>query len=474
VRANELEEQEAHEDEGYEPDRFTEQETDLQQEDVFEFDTLEGLDELESEDEPEGEEWWENALEQDAAGLTAPQEQEIEIGEETLDPDWEFAEGWTGESTEGAEYPASLGETAGVKSPAHMAFAHILLESLNPATSAMAPGVVPATPSALTTPFFDASVAGITPDPTLQQALTNLINSKPAYKNAGRNIAISLVDLSGANKRSPKYAGFNDLMNFYGGSVNKIAGLMSVYQLLAEANELLKAKPTISDAASLESEFKTLWTQAGIAAQHHPRVSMILTVQPGSPATAAICPELAARLRRISHANQNGSTPIVLLKFPYIGSTMLAHGLFSPVNGGGLWTRSPYGPIVYLGQRLSLPHWSAKENPYPRTTPHNINAVSVAQFYTLAAQHRMIDEATSKAVLGHLQTGSCITVIDVTALEASGQVAAKCGIYNGWVHNTLHFKETATLREFVVVILTKNNTFRIMKNLFKDLVALIP
>jgi monoamine oxidase len=425
-------------------------------------------------EESEVEERWDSPFEQDAAGFTAPQEPETEPLEETLGPDQSFAEAWTGESTEGAENLAGIGETGSVTPPAHMAFDHILLESLDLTTSAMVPGVVPATPAALTTPFFDASVAGTIPDPTLQQALTSLINSKRAYKNAGKNIAVSLVDLSGANKRSPKYAGFNDLTNFYGGSVNKITGLLGVYQLLAEANEFLKTKPTIGDVVGLESKLKILWTQAGIAAQHHPRVTMILVVQPGSPATATIRPELVARLRRISRANQNGSTPIVLLKFPYIGSTMLAHGLYSPANGGGLWTRSSYGAIVYLGQNLSLADWPTKENPYPGTASHNINAVSVAQFYTLAAQHRMIDEDTSKAVLGHLQTGGCTTVIDATALYASGQVATKCGIYKGWVHNTLHFKETATLREFVVVILTKNHTFGIMKDLFKDLVALVP
>jgi hypothetical protein len=70
-------------------------------------------------------------------------------------------------------------------------------------------------------------------------------------------------------------------------------------------------------------------------------------------------------------------------------------------------------------------------------------------------------------------------LIDVTALFASGQVSTKCGIFPEgasaqWVHNAVHFKETATLREFVVVILTNNATFRIMKDLFNDLVALIP
>lgn len=365
----------------------------------------------------------------------------------------------------------------------HMAFMHILLETRpEPASLAIVPGVVPATPAALTTSFYDATIAGTTFDSEpdgLQQRLTNLINTKRAYKDVEKNLAVSLVDLSGANKFFPKYAGFNDLANFYGASVNKITGLLGVYQLLAEANELLRAQPTITDAAGLGNAFATSWTQAGIEARHHPLVAEILVVLPGNPPTATVHPDLVARLDRISHGNQNGSTPIVLLKFPFIGSTMLAHGLFSPVNKGGLWTRQAYGPISYRGQDLSLPNWSAKENPFPTTEVHNINAVSVAQYYTLAAQRRMIDDATSRAVLGHLQTGGCTTLIDVTALSASGEVATKCGIFPEgasaqWVHNTVHVKETATLREFVVVILTKNASFGVMHDLFNDLVALIP
>ena len=142
--------------------------------------------------------------------------------------------------------------SAGVATPlAHMAFQHILLEHLDTATSAFAlvPSVVPAVPAALTTPFYDAAVSGTKPDTAphgLQEKLTNLIDSTRKYKNVGRNLAVSLVDLSGANKFSPKYAGINDLTNFYGASVNKITGLLGVCQLLAEANELLKVQPTIS------------------------------------------------------------------------------------------------------------------------------------------------------------------------------------------------------------------------------------
>ena len=39
---------------------------------------------------------------------------------------------------------------------------------------------------------------------------------------------------------------------------------------------------------------------------------------------------------------------------------------------------------------------------------------------------------------------------------------------------TLHFKETTTLRELVVVIMTQNNSRGVIKSLFKDLIAMVP
>jgi hypothetical protein len=218
---------------------------------------------------------------------------------------------------------------------APMDFKHMLREHWIPTTTAMAPGPFPATPAELATPFYRADMAGVNPDASLQAALTALIKGKKAYKRAGKNLAVALVDLSG-NKFAPRYAGSNDLTNFYGASVNKITGLLGVYQLLAEANETLKAKPAIADAAGLERELTSVWAAAGIDATHHPMVAMILDVQPGSPPTATIHPVLRKRLDKISDGNENGSTPILLLRFPFIGSTMLAHGLFSPVNKGGL------------------------------------------------------------------------------------------------------------------------------------------
>jgi hypothetical protein len=359
----------------------------------------------------------------------------------------------------------------------HMAFKPILLESLDPATNAMIPGVVPATPDVLATPFFNAKTAGVTRDPTLQPLLTSLINNNPAYKNAGKNLAVALVDLSGANKFAPKHAGHNDLDNMYGASVPKITGVLGAYQLLAEANELLKLNPSIPGLAGLQMKMKAVWSSAGIAAKHHPRVAEILDFKAGSPPSASLHPNLLARFDKLSHGNQNGSTAIILLKFPYVGSTLHAHGLYSPVNRGGLWVRKAYGHITYRGKQFQDSLWPRNENPHPSHTVHNMNAVCIAQFYTLAAQRRMVDDVTSKAVLQHLRNDGCFVSIhdaDISSMQSNGELAMKCGDFGGFVHDTLHFKETATLREFVVVIMTRNNSFGIIKQLFKDLVALVP
>lgn len=383
--------------------------------------------------------------------------------------------------------PASTSATpaggAGTTTPApgttlpHMAFKPILLERLDPATNTMVPGVVPATPDALATPFFNAKTVGVARDPTLQPLLTGLINSKPAYKNAGTNLAVALVDLSGANKFQPKYAGHNDLINMYGASVLKITGMLGAYQLLAEANELLKANPSIPDVAGLATELKAAWSNAGIASKHHPHAAKILEFNAGSPPTASLHPDLLARFDDLSHGNQNGSTAILLLKFPYLGSTLLAHGLYSPANKGGLWVRKGYGGITYRGKQYADSVWPAKENPFPSHSVHNMNAVCAAQFYTLAAQRRMIDTTTSKAVLQHLGNDGCYAAIDTADIDNmnnNGELATKCGIFDGFIHETLHFKETATLREFVVVIMTQNNHSGVIKQLFKDIVALVP
>ena len=113
---------------------------------------------------------------------------------------------------------------------------HVLLEHLDRPTVSIVRETVPATPAELANNFYNAESPGVVVDAGLQPQLMAVLN-QPAFSSALRNIAVSVVDLSGANKLAPKYAGFNDRQNFYAASTGKVSGLLAAYQLRADAEQ---------------------------------------------------------------------------------------------------------------------------------------------------------------------------------------------------------------------------------------------
>jgi len=361
------------------------------------------------------------------------------------------------------------------KQEGFLGFEHVLPDHLNSAGTAVAGGVVAAEPANLTTTFYDATSAGTTEDATLGPKLKTVL-SQTKYARLGTNIAVSVVDLSGANKFKPKYAGFNDEANFYAASTAKVCGMAAGYQFAADVDNFLVSNSSIADMAELEKELKGLWTKAGVAAGNHPLVSKVLAFSAGTPPTVKLRPEMIKVFDGLSEGNANGTTAIVLLKFPFIGSTMLAQGLFSAATKSGLWLRYPYGGAAYMGKYYSIDP-RGRGNPYPRTPIHCVSAVSMAQFFTLAAQGRLVDRASSKAMINHLDItkGGCATnQVTLTTLRGKGLIAVKCGIWTGVVHVPLYYKDSTSSREFVIVILTKNSKYRVLKGLFDELLALVP
>ena len=250
-------------------------------------------------------------------------------------------------------------------------------------------------------------------------------------------------------------------------------------QLLADVNARLRKDSSITSMRSLESAFDQQLTQLNFA-KDRPRITELFDFHTGPPATVSLRAALLDRFDHISDGNENGSTALVLLRFPFVASTMLSYGLFSPVSKSGLWVRKAYGPINFpdsAAARSSIPDWSARENPYSAAPSHSVDAVSIAQFFTLAAQGRIVDSTTSQAILHHLELerGGCATTEpDLDALTSTGQIAAKCGYFQDVLHVPLYFKSSASSRELVVVILTRASSSAVVKDLFADLIALVP
>jgi hypothetical protein len=361
--------------------------------------------------------------------------------------------------------------------PVSAVFAHVLREHLDRATGTIKTETVPATPDELDNNFYNAGRAGTVKNESLQTALEEVLN-RPAFRPFRADIAVALADLSGAvNKLAPRYAGFNDRMNFYAASTGKVPGMLAAYQLRADTRDVLANTPTITSFAELETEMRRRWVQFGIAPPHHPDFANVLEWQPGTPPTVDLNPELLDRFRHISVENENGSTAIVLMKFPFIASTVLAHGLFSPVDRTGLWCRTSYGDITYGGRPMSIDAWSARDNPFPDTPSNSVSAAQITQFMILAAQGRVIDRETSRAILRHLDTGGCYSdeVKPIgQGLEAIGDVSVKCGYFGDVSHDPVYFKATTGPREFVCTLLTRNSRKTIARALFTELIALMP
>lgn len=370
--------------------------------------------------------------------------------------------------------------TIAVTSPAAF-FPHVLLDHLDAAGTSVVAGTVAATPAAQKTTFYDASQASTTRDALLQGELDAILN-KPVYKRIAKDIAVSVVDLAGPHKFAPRYAAHNDRMNFYAASTAKVNGMLAAYQLLADAKDFLVRTPGIGTMADLAAGMRSEWRAGGIRSKDHPDIENVLALNPGPPVAIGLRPDLLARFAQISHGNENGSTAIVLLNFPFVASTLLAHGLFSPADKSGLWSRKTFGAIFWRNwnaaptakpRERDLPNWG-RENPYPGLPSDSVSAAAITQFLVLAAQGRLIDRASSSAMLNHLRTGGCFPAPFDQSPLAGGFTSVKCGVLKGNKHLPLYFKDGAGPREYVITILSRDNRWATTGTaLFKDLLTLV-
>ena len=352
--------------------------------------------------------------------------------------------------------------------PTSALFQHVLLDHFDSASGSVVAGTVPATPTTQASAFYDATLPGTRSDLALQGDLDLLLN-EARFRKLKKKIGVSLIDLTGANKFAPKYAGFNDRANFYAASTGKISALLAAYQLKADATDILAHNPAIDSLDKLADALSSAWKQAGIPERHHPLVKKVLTFTTGSTEPIGLQPELLKRFDDISHGNANGSTAIILMRFPYIASTLLAHGLFSPVDKTGLWCWASYGGITYLGKKMSIAPWASNENPYPGVPSNSVSAVAAGQYLALAAQGRLVDRKTSTAILGHLSSGGCF-ITDFMAGQPNA--AAKCGIFGGFNNEVVHFREPGG-REMVVIVLSKDVSVATMETLTAAITALV-
>jgi hypothetical protein len=336
-------------------------------------------------------------------------------------------------------------------------------------------------------------------NPALDSKLQNLIESNLTYKKNKKDFAVSIVDMTGSKKANPEYAGHNDTLSFYAGSTAKITGMIATYQLKFDINSFLKEDPSIADMPSLEKAMKVLWKLKQIDPSLFPKLRLTFDF---IPSTRSV--EIKNELKNVfndlsglkskndgSHGNEAGATAISLIGYHFIASTMISLGLAN--STGGLWVWKNYGmtkmpELKFGGKKIRKFSWNY--NPFPKLEIYSVNAVSVAQFYTLCAQGRLIDEDSSKAMIDHLVQGGCITELSSSGRltqDSSNIFATKCGIIGDgkqianktifeFNHNPTYFKGKVNSidKEFSINILTKNyKVLDIADSLFDDILNLL-
>jgi hypothetical protein len=326
----------------------------------------------------------------------------------------------------------------------------------------------------------------------LQTRLDNLIKTKYkqflATKSSAQEraretdkIRVVLVDLTGAKLFNPDLAGWGGTFSTDGASIPKICALYAVHQLRFDLNHLA-AKSSILRKEDLIKAAKASWKKIGFSSM--PRIdelfNFVVLEDLSRSVSVVFTPDLLGTLTKIFKDNNNCAIDRLIsqLGFPYIASVMWQSGLRHPIRGG-LWLWGGYCcadkngikrllnldmKTIECKGRLSF-RW--KENPIQQPKPvfpHNATALSVATFFTLSAQGRLVDDQASRKI--------AITLKDACSFFWDNQLV---GLVNNLKHDSILIKRIEGAKEihYAAVALTINAPDFPFEDFLKDLDQLI-
>ncbi len=279
--------------------------------------------------------------------------------------------------------------------------------------------------------YFDAG-NNLVANPGLQKALASLVTSK--YKNyakgsspsANDRLSIALVDLSGNKINAPQYAGWGSTVARYPASTAKMAILYGVIQLRFDLENYFKANGVTNTAdiskwlGNFQKEYKLPgsqlnWSKLFIYENYSSGAIKVKTSA-----------DLFTTLINAFEKNDNGAASKLLhsISYPYLASALMQSGITHPVNGG-LWLVNDYGGY-------NRPWTNRPSVKFNTSGSHNATALSCATYFTLMAQGRLINDASSTAISNILNKACSFfwTAAAKAAIDVTGDVPTKCGVWS--------------------------------------------
>jgi V8-like Glu-specific endopeptidase len=287
------------------------------------------------------------------------------------------------------------------------------------------------TPAAMNPGFIDAhdevviNRSALSLQTCLDGAITGnfakfLVRKDSTKADAHDRVRIALVDLTGAKLFRPEFAGWGSTVAMYGASSAKILAVYAAFQLRKDLRQMAEdqAIPTGKELAAFAVKS---WKDKKMF-RDFPNLTLLFDIEHWSaqPNELNFTPAMRTAFSDISH-NDAASLVINGVGFPYIASVAWQSGLRHPMRGG-LWLSRAYD---------GKDSWADNPSMKAPAFIHNITALSVATFFTLLAQGRLVDDASSTEITSVLLHGcvSCLFPSGIT-LEAT-----KCGIFKPYMHD---------------------------------------
>ena len=308
-------------------------------------------------------------------------------------------------------------------------------------------------------------------DHELNVKLNNLILNSPKYSamltpesrqkrmwNGKDKIRVALVDLTGPEKLcSPGLAEWDSQNPIPGASTAKIGILYSAHQLIFDLNMLSFTK-NISTPDALVAEANKLWTKIVCK----PDLQWLVKFDTSRPVvTVSMSDKLDKHLNDMVDAGSGADSTslaselIMRIGFEFIASVLWQSGLRHPIRQG-LWFGRTFANINITAKNNPACHegrspitWT--KNPFGNTGI-TLTALSVASYFTLLMQRRLVTPSANRAI-GTLLGRGCIFFQD--QIEGLSIAATKCGLTSEFKHDA--FLAIGTGRRFVLVVLTERD-----------------
>jgi hypothetical protein len=369
-----------------------------------------------------------------------------------------------------------------------------------------APAPTTMTRSAMNPGFFRPSDGFHEFDTVLHARLQNLILDTPKYaamladESRTRREAtfrdrmrVALVDLTGNKICKPGYADWGSTFPTPSGSTIKISMLYAAHQLLFDLNEMARTGG-LRTPDELKKKAAEVWSQLICP----PDLDWLVQFDTSQPIVRVIAsPNLTLHLqqmviRSFSNSSVGRANQLIMrLGFEYIGSVLWQSGL-RRTRREGLWVRNTFQQEKILATTNPKCNYRTRfktvdgdrerifwyQDPTD-DTGLTLTALSVATFFTLLAQRRLVNEAASIAMEVLLRQG-CVFPLTPFPVPGINVRATKCGLTSDVMHVATLLESASGNRRYSLVVLVLRNgepawkTTTFLNSFVRDVDKLVP